>query len=67
MCKAFLQAEDIMKITGVKRTFAYNVIKEMNSELQAKGVYIFPGRVATDYFCKCTKISAKAVEEQLGA
>ncbi|MBE6723338.1 MAG: hypothetical protein E7572_12865 [Ruminococcaceae bacterium] len=67
MCKSFLQAEDVMKLTGVKRTYAYQTIKTMNEQLKAKGAYIFRGRVATEYFCKCTKISPKTIEEQLGA
>lgn len=66
MCKSFLQAKDVMKLTGIKRTSAYQAIKKMNTELEAKGAYIFPGRVATEYFCKCTKISPKTIEKQLG-
>lgn len=65
MCKSFLQAEDVMKLTGVKRTAAYQTIKEMNEQLKAKGAYTFSGRVATEYFCKCTKVSQKTIEEQL--
>lgn len=67
MCKSFLQAADVMKLTGIKRTAAYQTIKKMNTELEAKGAYVFRGRVATEYFCKCTKISPKAIEEHLGA
>lgn len=65
MCKAFLQAADVMKITGIKRTHAYETIRMMNKQLKAKGACVFPGRVATDYFCKCTKINPKTIEEQL--
>lgn len=66
MCKSFLRAEDVMKLTGIKRTAAYQTIKRMNTELEAKGAYVFRGRVATEYFCKCTRISPETIDEQLG-
>lgn len=37
MGNLFLRAEEVQQILGVSKSYAYKVIKEMNSELQRQG------------------------------
>lgn len=42
---------DVMKILGVKRTKAQDVIRELNDELEKKGYHKWPrGRISKKYF-----------------
>ncbi len=50
MSDKFLQAKDIMAITGFKMSKARNIIKDLNLELQKKGFLTFQGRVSEKYF-----------------
>lgn len=49
MERQYLTAEDIQEITGVKQTKAYAVIKELNKELEEKGIFTISGRVSKRY------------------
>ena len=46
----FYDVNDIMTICGCKQSKAYSVIRELNSELAAKGFLIFQGKVNKTYF-----------------
>lgn len=46
----FIFAKDIIEILGVKETKAYEIIKQLNKELEAKGFYTQRGRVSAKYF-----------------
>ena len=48
----FLSAEDVAKILGSSKGFAYKAIKQMNSELEKKGYMILPGKISRRYFEK---------------
>lgn len=48
--KTFYDVNDIMAICGCKQSKAYSVIRELNSELAAKGFLIFQGKVNKTYF-----------------
>ena len=37
MGNLFLRADEVQQILGVSKSYAYKVIKEMNSELQRQG------------------------------
>ena len=50
MERQYLTAEDIQEITGVKQPKAYAVIKELNKELEEKGIFTISGRVSKRYF-----------------
>lgn len=54
----FLFCEDVMQITGFKRTKAYTVIKDLNAELREKGFYTFDGRIPRKYFEERTGLRA---------
>ncbi len=46
----FYTAEDIMKIVGIKKSSAYRLINELNTELESKGTKTQRGVVKADYF-----------------
>lgn len=50
MGNLFLRADEVQQILGVSKSYAYKVIKEMNSELQRQGFRTIAGRVGKQYF-----------------
>lgn len=50
MGNLFLRAEEVQQILGVSKSYAYKVIKEMNSELRRQGFRTIAGRVNKQYF-----------------
>lgn len=47
---SFLYVADIMRLFGCSRAKAYQVISELNHELERKGVLYVRGRVSRRYF-----------------
>lgn len=45
-----LTAEDIMERLSVSRSTAYQVMRDINKELQTQGLRIRPGRVSQKHF-----------------
>ncbi|MEA4821566.1 hypothetical protein [Anaerorhabdus sp.] len=45
-----LTVEDVMCIVKVKRTKAYEIIRELNRELKQNGYCTVTGRVSKEYF-----------------
>ena len=56
MGNLFLRAEEVQQILGVSKSYAYKVIKEMNSELQRQGFRTIAGRVSKQYFFRESKL-----------
>lgn len=48
--KFFYNAQDIMEIFGIKKSSAYRIIKELNTELAEAGYYVHRGTVNAKYF-----------------
>lgn len=48
--KLFLTADDIVKLTGMAKPTAYQLMRTLNSELAAKGYITIKGKVSTQYF-----------------
>lgn len=46
----FYTYEDVCEILSVSRNKAYEIIRELNKELQAQGYMTFSGRVSKKYF-----------------
>lgn len=44
--------EDVMKLLHIKRSLAYQIIRELNKELDKDGYYIIRGRVPRKYIIK---------------
>lgn len=46
----FMDAHDIIEITGMSEAYAYKLIKQLNKELEEKGFITIRGRVSRQYF-----------------
>ena len=50
MNKLFMKAEEIQEELGISKTYAYNIIKELNEELEKMGYKTLAGRVSRKFF-----------------
>lgn len=50
--KIYLDADEIVKLLGVSKGFAYKIIRELNADLKAKGYIVIAGKVPTKFFQK---------------
>ena len=50
MEKTYFDVNDIMLITGVKQSKAYQIIKKLNIELREKGYIVIAGQVSKKFF-----------------
>lgn len=50
MNKIYMTAQDISAILGVSRSKAYQIIRELNAELQKEGYFVISGKVSVKYF-----------------
>lgn len=50
MTKQVLTAKDISEICGISESKSYQIIRQLNEELDKKGYLTFSGRVSTVYF-----------------
>ena len=50
MSKHILNVRDVMAALEVSESKAYGIIKQLNSELSAKGYIVIPGKVSRAYF-----------------
>ena len=50
MSKQLLNVRDVMAALEVSESKAYGIIKQLNSELSAKGYIVIPGKVSRAYF-----------------
>ena len=46
----FITADEIRKLMGVSRAYAYKLIKQLNAELEAKGFIVISGKTNRQYF-----------------
>lgn len=54
MNSKFLDSNDVAKILGVSKSYAYKVIKELNNQLKDKGFITVSGKICTKYFYEKT-------------
>lgn len=52
MEQKFYTVDDIMKILCIGKSLAYDIIKDLNAELEAEGLRTCRGRVHRKYFEK---------------
>lgn len=48
--KPFLDCKEISESLDCSRAMAYKIIRELNSELKAKGYIIIQGKISRKYF-----------------
>lgn len=46
----YYTAQDLQEMLGVSRALAYKILKKMNTDLEAKGFLVIPGRIPKAYF-----------------
>lgn len=46
----FMSVDEVVEELGISKPFAYKLIRQMNSELKAKGFITINGRVSRKYF-----------------
>ena len=50
--KAYLNAKDVTELLGISRSKAYEIIKNLNLELEADGYIVISGKVPKRYLEK---------------
>lgn len=50
MENTFIKADEVASILGVSKSYAYKVIKTLNTELEKQGYLTISGRVSKKYF-----------------
>ena len=50
--KVFMDAKDVMEVLDISSSKAYEIIRDLNKELKAKGYMTVYGKVNTNYFVK---------------
>lgn len=63
LSKLYLCAAEIGEIMDCSESYAYRIIKELNSELKAEGYIIRPGRIPKQYFYERTGLDMERAEE----
>ena len=43
-------AQDLQEMLGISRALAYKILKKMNTDLEARGFLVIPGRIPKAYF-----------------
>lgn len=52
--KRFVTFEEVQEDFGVSRAKAYNIIRQLNRELEQAGYIVVPGRVSRKYYLERT-------------
>ena len=55
---SYITANEIMEILGIGRSKAYDIVREMNQELENAGYNVIKGKVPVRYFQKKVDIVA---------
>lgn len=48
--QTYYTVEEVQELLGVKQTRAYNIIRELNNQLKAKGYITIAGKISKKYF-----------------
>lgn len=61
----YLNVDQVMKILGVSSSKAYQVMRQLNSELKSKGYITVSGGIPTKFFCEHYYADPEQIKEQL--
>jgi len=61
--KLMMKASEVAEIMEVSERTGYNIIKQLNSELESKGFLIRPGRIPRKYFFERTGLEPTSETE----
>ena len=59
--KMYMDVDDVCAILGVSKAYAYNLMREYNKELKAKGYIVVSGKISTKFLAE--KIYGMKVED----
>ena len=58
-------ADEVARLLGVSKAYAYKVIRRLNAELESEGMLTIPGKVSAAYFDE--RFFGDAIPERGGA
>ena len=61
----FLTVDEVRQLLGVSKSYAYKVIRKMNSELRQQGYHTIAGRVSKTYFLEKVKYQKLDSKEKI--
>ena len=50
--KMYMDVDDVCAILGVSKVYAYNLMREYNKELKAKGYIVVAGKISTKFLAE---------------
>ena len=50
--KMYMDVDDVCAILGVSKAYAYNLMREYNKELKAKGYIVVAGKISTKFLAE---------------
>ena len=54
--KMYMDVDDVCAILGVSKAYAYNLMREYNKELKAKGYIVVAGKISTKFLAEKMQI-----------
>lgn len=61
--QSFLNVEEVAKMLGVSKSYAYKIVQRLNAELKTLGYLTISGRVSKRYFLEKTCYGEKERRE----
>ncbi len=52
--KLFMNVEEVAKALGISKSYAYKIVRQLNTEMDGKGYLTVSGRVNRNYFMERT-------------
>ena len=62
----FMEVEEVAAEMGVSVSYAYKIIRQLNSELRDRGFLTVAGKVSRQYFCERVYGFGKEVKQNAG-
>ena len=50
----FMRVDDVAEVLGISKSYAYKIVRDLNTELKAKGFITVSGRINRQYFLEKT-------------
>lgn len=60
----FLRVDDVAKILGISKSYAYKIVRNLNAELKEKGFLVVSGRINKKYFLEKTCYGTEKYNER---
>lgn len=60
----FIRVDEVADMLGISKSYAYKIVRGLNSELKAKGFLVVSGRVNRQYFLEKVCYGAIGCDER---